>query len=154
MKMTAGLRFLKQNQIDHEAREYDCRVKGAEYAAEALGWPLVAMAKTLVVKLGPREYCQVLMPGDQELSLKALARASGAKSAAMASEAEAEKLTGYRVGGIGPFGVRKALPVWLHKGLMGYERIGVNGGRRGLIVFLAPGDIVTSLGARVTELGA
>ena len=153
MKMTAGLRFLKQHKFAHEAREYDCRVKGAEYAAEALGWPVQQMAKTLVVKLGPREYCQALMPGDRELSLKSLARVAGAKSATMTTPEEAEKLTGYLVGGIGPFGVRKAVPVWLDESLMGYERIGVNGGRRGLIVFLAPGDIVASLGAQVSDLG-
>ncbi|MDF1552988.1 MAG: aminoacyl-tRNA deacylase [Deferrisomatales bacterium] len=153
MKMTAGLRFLKQHKIAHDAREYDCRVKGAEYAAEALGWPVQQMAKTLVVKLGPREHCQVLMPGDRELSLKTLAREAGAKSATMTTPEEAEKLTGYLVGGIGPFGVRKAMPLWIDASLMDCERIGVNGGRRGLIVFLAPGDIVASLGARVVDLG-
>jgi Cys-tRNA(Pro)/Cys-tRNA(Cys) deacylase len=153
MKMTTGLRFLKQHKIAHQAREYDYRVTGAQYAAEALDWPVQQMAKTLVVKLGPREYCQVLMPGDRELSLKNLARAAGAKAATMTTPEEAEKLTGYRVGGIGPFGVRKAVPVWLEESLMGYERIGVNGGRRGLIVFLAPTDIITSLGAQVADLG-
>ena len=154
MKMTAGLRFLKQQKIVHEAREYDCRVKAAEYAAEALGWPVAAMAKTLVAKLEPRKFCQVLMPGDAELSLKALARESGVKTAQMASEDEAQKLTGYLVGGIGPFGVRKPVPVWIHESLMKFERIGVNGGRRGLIVFLDPRDIVASLGARVADLAA
>ena len=153
MKMTAGLRFLKQQKIDHEAREYDCRVKGAEYAAEALAWPVAAMAKTLVVKLGSGEYCQVLMPGDLELSLKTLARVAGAKAATMTAPEEAQKLTGYLVGGIGPFGVKKPVPVWIHKSLMDFERIGVNGGRRGLIVFLAPGDIVSALGAQVADLG-
>ena len=62
-------------------------------------------------------------------------------------------LTGYRVGGIGPFGVRKAVPVWLDESLREFEKIGVNGGRRGLIVFLAPADIVSSLGAQVADLG-
>lgn len=154
MKITAGLRFLKEHQIAHEAREYDCRVKGAEYAAQALGWPVQQMAKTLVVKLGPKEYCQVLMPGDRELSLKNLARAAGAKTAAMTTPEEAEKLTGYLVGGIGPFGVKKSMPVWLDQSLLGFERIGVNGGRRGLIVFLSPTDCVTALGARTADLAA
>lgn len=154
MKMTAGLRYLKEHQIAHEAREYECRVKGAAYAAEALGWPVQQMAKTLVVKLGLKAYCQVLMPGDRELSLKNLARAAGAKTAVMATVEEAERLTGYLVGGIGPFGVRKPMPVWLDQSLLGFERIGVNGGRRGLIVLLSPTDCLAALGAQAADLAA
>jgi len=153
MKMTAGLRFLLGRGIPHEVRSYDCRVKGARYAAEALGWPVERLAKTLVVKFGPRAYGLVLMPGDRELSLKNLARAAGVKAVAMTTPDEARKVTGYQVGGIGPFGVRRPLPVWLDRSLLGYERIGVNGGRRGLIVFLSPADVVSFLGARTADLG-
>lgn len=154
MATTSALRFLKQKKIPHEAREYDHKVKGAEYAAEALGWPLESMAKTLVVALADGSHCLCVLPGDAELSLKTLAREAGVKSARMTTPEEAEKLTGFRVGGISPFGTRKALPVWLHASLAGFETIGVNGGRRGLIVFLSPGALRDALGARVADLAA
>lgn len=152
MSVTNGQRFLKQRGVPHEAREYDHKVKGAEFAAEALSWPVGAMAKTLVAALADGSFCQCLLPGDLELSLKKLARLAGTKGARMATPEEAEKLTGYLVGGISPFGVRKAVPVWVHESLLAYERIGVNGGRRGLIVFLAPQALSTVLAARVADL--
>jgi Cys-tRNA(Pro)/Cys-tRNA(Cys) deacylase len=150
--MTNALRVLKQHGVRYEAREYDHKVKGAEFAAEALGWPVAAMIKTLVVALSDGSFCLCLMPGDQELSLKNLAREAGAKAARMASPEEAEKLTGYKVGGISPFGTRKPTPAWLEEGLLQYETVGINGGRRGLIVFLDPRDACTLLGARVAHL--
>ncbi len=154
MSTTNALRFLKQRKIPHDAREYDHKVKGAEYAAEALGWPVESMAKTLVVALADGSHCLCVLPGDAELSLKTLAREAGVKSARMTTPEEAEKLTGYLVGGISPFGTRKALPVWLHAPLAAFPTIGVNGGRRGLIVFLSPLDLRDALGARVADLAA
>ncbi|MGE5232948.1 MAG: aminoacyl-tRNA deacylase [Acidobacteriota bacterium] len=155
MSTTAAQRFLQQKGVAFEAREYDHKVKGAEFAAEALGWPLAAMAKTLVVGLGDaKRFCLCVLPGSIELSTRTLARAAGAKTAHLASEEEAERLTGYRVGGISPFGTRRAMPVWIDASLMGFPKIGVNGGRRGLIVFLAPQDLQRALGARVADLAA
>jgi Cys-tRNA(Pro)/Cys-tRNA(Cys) deacylase len=151
---TNAQRFLRQRKVPHEAREYDHKVKGAEYAAEALGWPLESMAKTLVVALAEGSHCLCVLPGDVELSLKKLAREAKVKAARMTTPEEAEKLTGYLVGGISPFGTRKALPVWVHAPLMSFETIGVNGGRRGLIVFLSPKLLCETLGARVADLAA
>jgi Cys-tRNA(Pro)/Cys-tRNA(Cys) deacylase len=154
MATTNALRFLKQQKIPFEPREYDCKVKGAEFAAEALGWPLESMIKTLVVALSDGSHCLCLLPGTAELSLKNLAREAGVKTARMTTPEEAEKLTGYRVGGISPFGTRKALPVWLHAPLLGFETVGVNGGHRGLIVFLSPVALRDALGARAADLAA
>jgi len=151
---TNAQRFLKQRKIAHEAREYDHKVKGAEYAAEALGWPLEKMAKTLVVALADGSHCLCVLPGDVELSLKKLAREARVKAARMTTAEEAEKLTGYLVGGISPFGTRKPLPAWMHASLNTFETIGVNGGRRGLIVFLSPQALHTALGARIADLAA
>jgi len=154
MSTTNALRVLKQRKIPHEAREYDHKVKGAEYAAEALGWPVESMAKTLVVALADGSHCLCVLPGNTELSLKNLARLAGVKSARMTAPEEAEKLTGYLVGGISPFGTRKAMPVWVHAPLRAFDTIGVNCGRRGLIVFLSPADLVQALGAREEDLSA
>lgn len=154
MSTTSALRFLKQRKLAHEARDYDHKVKGAEYAAEALGWPLEQMAKTLVVALADGSHCLCVLPGDVELSLKKLARVAGAKAARMTTVEEAERLTGYLVGGISPFGTHKPLPVWMHVSLSTFETIGVNGGRRGLIVFLSPQALREALGARIADLAS
>jgi len=154
MSTTAAERFLHQKNIPHRTREYEHKAKGAEFAAEALNWPAEAMVKTLVVNMADGSNALCLLPGTVELSLKNLAREAGVKSAQMATPEQAEKLTGYKVGGISPFGTRKALPVWMHSSLVSLEAIGINGGRRGLIVFLDPRAVKDSLGARVADLAS
>ncbi len=154
MSTTSAQRVLKQLAISFEAREYDHRIKGAEFAAEALGWPLESMVKTLVVALDDRSHALALLPGTVELSLKKLAREAGARSARMATPDEAEKLTGYLVGGISPFGTRKPLAIWMHESITTFPKIGINGGRRGLIVFLDPAEACRALGARTANLAA
>lgn len=153
MSTTQAIRYLDQRKIPYEAREYEHREKGAEPAAEALDWPLEAMIKTLVAVLSDRSVVLVLMPGDQELSLKTLARAAGVKQAAMAPKPLAERFTGYQVGGISPFGTHHNLPVWMDKSLLEHETVGINGGRRGLILFLSPGSVRDALDARMADLG-
>jgi Cys-tRNA(Pro)/Cys-tRNA(Cys) deacylase len=140
--------------MPYEAREYLHREKGAEYAAQALSWPLGAMVKTLVAGLSDGSFVLCLLPGDVELSLKALARVAGVKSARMAGPGEAERLTGYLVGGISPFGTRKPLGVWMHAPLLDLPRVGINGGHRGLILFLSPADIRDALAAHIAPLDA
>ncbi len=152
MSVTAAMRFLKQKKIPFEIREYDLKIKGAEFAAEALNWPLEAMIKTLVVALSDNSFVLCCMPGHIELSLKNLARAAAVKSARMATQEEAEKQTGYLVGGISPFGTAKRMKVWLHKSLLDFEKVGVNGGRRGCIAFMRPTDLRDALEARVEDL--
>jgi Cys-tRNA(Pro) deacylase len=151
---TQALRFLDRHRVAFEAREYEHRVKGAELAAEALGWPLDAMIKTLVTALADGSFALCLLPGTAELSLKELARQAEVKSARMATVEEAERLTGYQVGGISPFGTRRELPVWIHAPLLELPRVGINGGRRGLIVFLEPAALTETLDARAADLAS
>lgn len=152
MSVTQAMRFLSQKKIPHEIREYEHKVKGAEYAAEALNWPLSAMVKTLVVSQDDGKFVLCLMSGDLELSLKKLARAAGVKGARMATTEEAERLTGYLVGGISPFGVKKPMAVWMHSSIPELPRIGINAGRRGAMAFLDPKDAREALSARVMDL--
>ena len=154
MSVTQGERFLKAKKIAYEGREYDFKVKGGEYAAEALGWPVESMIKTLVVSLGGGAFCLCLMPSHLELSLKKLGRITGAKSVRMSTVEEAQKLTGYLVGGISPFGTKKPLPVWMHESLVDFPTVGINGGRRGFIIFLESGAGRDSLQASVGDLAA
>ena len=108
-------------------------------AADALGVAPARLLKTLMAKAGSATVC-VLVPSDQEVSLKKLAAAAGAKDAAMLPPAEAERITGYHVGGISPFGQKKRARVFIAQSALAHPSIIVNGGRRGLQIELAPAD--------------
>ena len=120
-------------------------------AAEALGIEPARLLKTLMAKAGDMVVC-VLAPSDREVNLKKLAAAAKAKRAAMLGAAEAERITGYHVGGISPFGQKKRVPVFIEQSALSFERIVMNGGRRGLQVELAPADAVRVLGATAAEI--
>ena len=122
-------------------------------AAEALGVSPARLLKTLMAKAGNAIVC-VLVPSDQEVSLKKLAAAAGAKDAAMLAAHEAERITGYRVGGISPFGQKKRVRVFIAQPALAHDTIVVNGGRRGLQIELKPGDLVRVIGATSAELQA
>ena len=122
-------------------------------AAEALGVSPARLLKTLMAKAGSAILC-VLVPSDQEVSLKKLAAAAGAKDAAMLPAHEAERITGYHVGGISPFGQKKRVRVFIAQSALAHGTIIVNGGRRGLQIELEPADLVNELGATSAELVA
>ena len=116
-------------------------------AAQALGVAPARLLKTLMAKAGSEIVC-VLAPSDREVNLKKLAAAAGSKDAAMLKPAEAERITGYRVGGISPFGQKKRVGVFIELSVMDSATVVLNGGRRGLQIELAPTEIVRLLGAK------
>jgi Cys-tRNA(Pro)/Cys-tRNA(Cys) deacylase len=122
-----------------------------ETIAAVLGVDPRRVFKTLVAMADGRPAVAVV-PVSGHLSMKALARARGAKRAEMAAPAEAERLTGYVVGGISPFGQKRRLPVVVDRSLLGHPTVFVSGGRRGLQVEVAPGDLVAVLGAVTADL--
>jgi Cys-tRNA(Pro)/Cys-tRNA(Cys) deacylase len=93
-----------------------------------------------------------IVPVSAQLSLKELAGALGAKRAAMCDPAVAERVTGYVVGGISPFGQRRSLPTAIDVSCHNHETIFVSGGRRGLEIEVAPDDLITVLGAVVAPI--
>ena len=95
---------------------------------------------------------RLLQPGDRSLSLKKLARAFGVKKASMADAETAERLTGYHVGGISPFGLRKRIPAVMDDSLPSCDAVMINAGQRGSMLKMAPGDIVAVLQCRVAAL--
>lgn len=115
-------------------------------AAEALGEAPDRVLKTLMVLLDGKPACAIL-PSDREVAMKKLAAALGGKSAAMMKPADAERLTGYKVGGISPFGQTKRMPVVIEAAALAHDLVYINGGQRGLQVRLAPEDAVQVLGA-------
>ncbi|MBX3567304.1 MAG: Cys-tRNA(Pro) deacylase [Rhizobiaceae bacterium] len=120
-------------------------------AAEALGVPPAIVLKTLMVEVDGRPAC-VVVPSDCEVAMKKLAAAFGGKAAEMMKPAEAERLTGYHVGGISPLGQRKRVPTAIEEVSMLEPFVYLNGGQRGLQVRLAPGDLLRVLEARAADL--
>jgi Cys-tRNA(Pro)/Cys-tRNA(Cys) deacylase len=122
-------------------------------AAEALGEPPERVLKTLMALVDGKPVCAIV-PSDREVAMKRLAAAAGGKAAQMMKPADAERMSGYKVGGISPFGQMRAVPVLLEEAALAFDAVYVNGGQRGLQVRLAPDDIVTVLGAKVAALVA
>ncbi|MGA8240498.1 MAG: YbaK/EbsC family protein, partial [Desulfobacterales bacterium] len=139
---TRAIQHLKWKDVSFDIVKYEHEEKGAVFAARATGFPLDRTVKTLVVDLGGRNYCLALLPGDRQLDLKQLAHAFAVKRAAMADTAMAERLTGYLVGGISPFGTKQALPAIMEKRIREYAEVLINAGQRGVMLKMAPEDIV------------
>jgi Cys-tRNA(Pro)/Cys-tRNA(Cys) deacylase len=119
-------------------------------AAEALGVSPARLLKTLMAKAD--EIVCVLVPSDREVSMKRLAQAAGAKTAVMLKPNEAERVTGYHVGGISPFGQKRPVRVFIETAALSHRTVIVNGGQRGLQIELAPADLVRVLDARAAVL--
>jgi Cys-tRNA(Pro)/Cys-tRNA(Cys) deacylase len=149
---TRAIQHLKWKDVSFEVIKYEHEEKGAAFAARATGFPLDRTVKTLVVDLGGRNYCLALLPGDRQLDLKQLAQAFAVKRAAMADTATAERLTGYLVGGISPFGTKQALPAVMEKRIREYAQVLINAGQRGVMLKMAPEDIVAALGCRLESI--
>jgi Cys-tRNA(Pro)/Cys-tRNA(Cys) deacylase len=122
-------------------------------AAEALGVEPGRVLKTLMAEVDGQPVC-VVVPSDSEVSMKKLAAALGGKSAAMMRPADAERITGYHVGGISPFGQRKKVPVAIEQAAFSNLTVFVNGGQRGLQIELDPNDAAIAAGAHTHEITA
>jgi len=143
---------LRTQGVDFEALPYVFSQVGAERAAEAVGKPLEIVCKTLVVEVSGQKHWIAIIPGDVRIDPKKLAHAIGVEHADLAETAVAEKITGYRIGGISPFALRRPLPVVIEESLLAVERIVVNGGRRGMLIELATDDLVRLLDAKAADI--
>jgi len=121
------------------------------HAAAAIGEPAARVLKTLMVEVDGKPACTVI-PSDGELGMKRVAAAFGGKTARMMQPAVAEKLSGYHVGGISPFGARKRVPVAMEERVFAEPYVIINGGQRGFMVQLAPADARKALGAIAAPL--
>jgi Cys-tRNA(Pro)/Cys-tRNA(Cys) deacylase len=155
-KATRATQALTQARIAFTLHEYvydpDAPSIGLQ-AAEALGVPPHRMLKTLMALADGKPVC-VLIPSDSEASMKRLAAAFGAKAAQMMRPADAERATGYHVGGISPFGQRRAVPTAIEQAALTHDTVFLNGGQRGLQVELKPGDAMQVLKAVAAPLVA
>jgi Cys-tRNA(Pro)/Cys-tRNA(Cys) deacylase len=129
------------------AYEYDPSAeKIGMQAAEALGETPDRVLKTLMAEVDGKPVCAIV-PSDREVSMKKLAATFKGKSASMMKPADAERLTGYHVGGISPLGQRKQVPTAIEAAALAHASVYVNGGQRGLQVRLSPQDICKALNA-------
>src|SRR5689334_4408462 len=132
------------------AYDYDPARVGLQ-AAEALGAPPGEVLKTLMVLADGKPAC-VVLASDREVAMKKLAAALGAKSAEMMKPTDAERITGYHVGGVSPFGQKRAVPTVIDADAAALPEAFVNGGQRGLQARLAPADLVRVLNAKVAAI--
>lgn len=155
-KTTRATQTLSQSKVTFSVVTYDYD-PGADriglQAAEAIGEPPHRVLKTLMAELDGKPVC-VVVPSDKEVSMKKLAAAFGGKSAQMMKPVEAERITGYHVGGISPFGQKKRVPTAIEQQALNEDYVYINGGQRGLQVRLSPQDAVSVLGATVATLVA
>ena len=96
----------------------------------------------------------VVLPSDCEVSMKKLAAALGGKSAQMMKPADAERLTGYKVGGVSPFGQRKQVPTVIDETAQLFDQVLINAGQRGLLLGIAPQDALSAAAARWANITA
>ena len=124
---------------------------GTRVSSRELGVDEHAVIKTLVMQDEAKRPLIVLMHGDREVSTKQLARQLDRKTVEPCDPAAAQRHTGYAVGGTSPFGTRKPLPVYVERTVLDLDRIYINGGRRGLLVSIVPGELIRVLNAVAIE---
>lgn len=153
--MTPAITALRRARIEHRVHEYRHDPGAPAYgleAAQALGVDPARVFKTLVVATEPPGLVVAIVPAAQQVDLKALAAAVGAKRTAMADPAAAERATGYVIGGISPLGQKRRLPTIVHATALDQDEMYVSAGRRGLQVSLAPRALIELLGARTAAI--
>jgi Cys-tRNA(Pro)/Cys-tRNA(Cys) deacylase len=153
-KGTRAVETLRQAGVVFSLHEYEATAGDVSYGeavAVALGVDPARVFKTLVATVDGAPVVGIV-PVAKHLAMKKLARAVGGKHAALAPTADAQRLTGYVVGGISPFGQRRRLPMYLDATAAGFDTIYVSAGRRGLQVEVAPGDLLTLAGAALADI--
>jgi Cys-tRNA(Pro)/Cys-tRNA(Cys) deacylase len=155
-KSTRATKMLEQAKVAFTIHTYDYDPDADSIglqAAQALGEEPARVLKTLMALADGKPVC-VIVPSDCEVSMKKLAAVFGAKSAQMMKPADAERITGYKVGGISPFGQMKPPRVAMEEQAMAHDFVYINGGQRGLQVRLSPRDAMTMLKAIAAPLVA
>lgn len=146
LPVTPAIRMLRENKVPFIQRSYKYHERQVALgAARELRLDEHWVVKTLVMKDDRNQPLVVLMHGDKEVSTKALARAIRVKSITPCTPGEAQKHSGYLVGGISPFGMRQSLPVYLEKTIMDLPKIYINAGKRGFLVEISPVDLTRLL---------
>ena len=150
-----AIRTLRAAGVAFEPHLYPWQPGGGTAAsAEALGVDEHAVIKTLIFEDDRKQPLCILMHGDREVSTKNLARAIGVKTVAPCSPEVADRHSGYQVGGTSPFGLKRAMPVYMHRTIAELPRIYINGGARGFLIAIDPADAVRVLTPTLVDVAA
>ena len=155
-KATRATKMLEEARIPFTLHSYDYDPdadKIGMQAAAALGEAPQRVLKTLMAQVDGKPVC-VIVPSDCEVSMKKLAAAFGSKAVQMMKPQEAERISGYKVGGISPFGQMRAVPVAIEEQALLHDLVFINGGQRGLQVRLDPREAARVLKAITAPLVA
>ena len=156
MAATPAVRALERAKVAHSLHPYDPEHPSDQghgaAAVAAVGADPRQVFKTLVTRVDGA-LAVAVVPVSGTLDLKALAAAAGGRKAAMAEPADAERATGYVLGGISPLGQRKVLPTVVDESALTFPTVLVSAGRRGLQVELSPADLVRLTSARTAPIG-
>ena len=151
---TAATRLLRQLNLPFTEHLYRYEEHGGtKVCARELAVDEHAVVKTLIMEDEAGKPLVVLMHGDREVSVKALARQLGHRTVQLCQPEVANRHSGYLVGGTSPFGTRKAMPVYVEASILELEKIYLNGGSRGFLVGLAPADLVRVLQPVPVQVG-
>ena len=152
--MTPATKLLKANKIDFSIHEYEHDANAKSFgleAAEKLNLRVEEVFKTLLVT-DEKNYFVAILPVHHQLNLKKVAQAVGAKKLKMSDPKDAERLTGYLVGGISPIGQKKRLKTVIDQSAGQLEKLYVSGGKRGLDIGLKPQDLAKVLSATFADV--
>lgn len=149
---TPATRLLREKAVAYTEHPYRYEERGGtSVSSRELGVEEHAVVKTLVMEDQDREPFLVLMHGDREVSMKALARQLGRREVRMCKPEVANRHSGYQVGGTSPLGTRRAMPVFMERSILELPRIYVNGGSRGFLVGIAPRDLAALLAPTLVD---
>ena len=148
---TNAARLLDSAGIAYEIREYEVDPEdlAAESVAAKVGLPAEQVFKTLVARGDRNGVCFAVVPGDQQLDLKALAKLSGDRSIDTVPLKEVQPLTGYIRGGVTALAAKKDYPVYADETIELFDAISISSGMRGAQILIAPADYLRITGARV-----
>ena len=150
--ITTAIRFLREHNIEFTPHLYDYVERGGTaHSAECLGVDEHAVIKTIVLQNEKKQGLIVLMHGDKQISTRNLARQLNMKHIDPADPNQANKWTGYLVGGTSPFGTKTHLPVFVERTILDLPIIYINGGKRGFLVAISP-NALQSLSAQAVDV--
>ena len=152
--ITPAVRFLREKKVEFEPHVFEYVEKGGtKHSSEVLKLDEHAVVKTLVFETNERKPLIVLQHGDFQVSTKELARILNVKTIAPASPEQANKLTGYLIGGTSPFGIKTKMPIYAEKTIFALSRIYINGGKRGFLIAIEPRVLKEVLAVEEIEVG-
>ena len=134
--------------------EFDENDLAAQHVAESLGQPIEQVFKTLVLHGDKTGHIVCVVPGNAEVDLKALAKASSNKKVEMIAMKDLLAVTGYIRGGCSPIGLKKRFPTWFHSSALDFDTIYVSAGVRGLQLEISPSDLISFVGASVADVAS